>query len=246
MHKIYFWLNDNRYRIVRKYKEWLKQASKDIHWLPNKNIGSTIYFSDRIKDVNIVNIKSLRMMCTLSKCWPNSLVGPCDGDLRSLDEYSFSPASHLSNISSFHKKGENPEHMWQVWLTSITASTLSVEEIQNFTVCDIHKASFSSSFFLLMTWTRFNLLNLNFRTILSRGFQQRQLGILESAVSVRQSLDWGMWTTSNTRNASRNLPWLSKLEPVTILDYFLMHLSLKNYRIVYDLPNKAVCAKWKV
>ena len=101
-------------------------------------------------------------------------------------------------------------------------------------------------FFLLMTWTRFKILNLNFRTILSRGFQNRQLGILESAVSVRQSLDWGMWTTINTRNASRNLPRLSKLEPVTILGYFLTHLSLKNYRIVYDLPSKAVCAKWEV
>ena len=115
--------------------------SEHLHLLAWKKLFIYIFFQIRCKIVNKVNTKFLRMTCTLSKCWPDSLVGACDGDLRSLDEYSFSPSSHLASISSFHKKGENPEHMWQVWLSSLTASTLSVEEIQNFTICDIHKAS---------------------------------------------------------------------------------------------------------
>ena len=82
------------------------------------------------------------MTCTLSKCWSNSLDGVCGGDLQTLEEYSSSPTSHLISISSFHKTGDNPQHMWQVWLSAITASTFSEDEIKNFTVCVIHKARF--------------------------------------------------------------------------------------------------------
>ena len=97
------------------------------------------YFQFRCK---VVPSKLPKMTCSLSKCWSNSLEGVCGGDLQKLEEYSSSPTSHLISISSFHKTGDNPQHMWQVWLTAITASTFSEDEIKNFTVCKTHKAGF--------------------------------------------------------------------------------------------------------
>ena len=84
------------------------------------------------------------MTCTLAKCWPGSLSDPCSGPLEPLTSISDSPAAFLQAAKCFSRFDDNPDYMWQVWLSCLTASSFSNQEISNFQICFQHKVTIHS------------------------------------------------------------------------------------------------------
>ena len=86
------------------------------------------------------------MICTIEKCWPGALGAQCCGNLQLLSQFSSDPTRYLQQSSSFSKLYENPEFTWQVWLSKLTASEFTSDEISSFTVCESHQQIFQKIF----------------------------------------------------------------------------------------------------
>ena len=79
------------------------------------------------------------MTCTLAKCWPGSFHNNCSGPLEPLSNFSDSPAGFLQAAKCFSRFDDNPEYRWQIWLSYLTGSTFSDQEISCFLICKTHK-----------------------------------------------------------------------------------------------------------
>ena len=91
------------------------------------------------------NTRPKEMKCTMAKCWPNTLSTPCFGPLRLLSEFSSSPDPFLQQTSSSSRFHDNPKHTWQVWMSKVTGSQFSEEEISNFYICKTHQVLHKSN-----------------------------------------------------------------------------------------------------
>ena len=86
------------------------------------------------------------MCCTVAKCWPEALDPPCNGNLQPLSQFTSNPCAFLQKTASYSRFTINPKYMWQVWLTKVTASDFTVEEVASFTICESHKMYLESFF----------------------------------------------------------------------------------------------------
>ena len=85
-------------------------------------------------------VKCEIMSCTVKKCWPELTSGACGGSFHQLSQLSDSARGFLMSINAWNNTTpDNPEYMWQVYLSHVTASTFSLEEISGFTICNSHK-----------------------------------------------------------------------------------------------------------
>ena len=83
------------------------------------------------------------MACTVKKCWPDKVAHcECNGALKGLSEISESPESFLRSKAAWAQtRADNPEFMWQVFLSQVTNSTFSPSEIASFTICSNHEVN---------------------------------------------------------------------------------------------------------
>ena len=82
------------------------------------------------------------MICTVEKCWPGELGTPCSGNLQLLSKFSSNPSVLLRQTSSLSRFDGNPEYSWKVWLSKLTASEFTTDEISSFTICESHQVRY--------------------------------------------------------------------------------------------------------